>query len=64
MFMSFPHNARQNNKRVADGKFFFFNVSELKHFGKFDLLFSLIHFFCLCTQSKNLEIKMGDILIV
>jgi hypothetical protein len=65
MFMPFHHNARQNNKRVADGKFFFLiNVSEFKHFGKFDQLFGLIHFFCLCTESKSLEIKMGDIILV
>jgi hypothetical protein len=43
---------------------FLINVSELKHFGKFDQLFSLIDFFCLCTESKNLEIEMDDIILI
>jgi hypothetical protein len=44
--------------------FFLINVLELKHFGKFDQLFSLIHFFCLYTESKNLGSKRGDIILI
>jgi len=44
--------------------FFKINVSEFQYFGKFDHPFSLIHFFCLYIESKNLEIKMGDIILI